>query len=266
MGDGASVVLNYAAQISAAKCLPGSYQICQTLKAYNPDIFIIARPFSDRIAFETNYDPLAAWQSVARSIPTGFDALELENEFTPPNPADWPRWVGFSIGLAALVAHDTGMQYLAFSFGPGNPDFPDWPKVIPYLEWAATHPLPDGRYHGIAVHMSPYTTFTRADMPWVNALHIAGRMDLVRDVLLANGGPDLRTWPGVVAVTEIGLSDGYSGNWSAAYSCAEVANAYKTTRAVYQQRGFPEVITWWNFGRIGMWHSDHDCAGQMFIP
>lgn len=263
MGEGASVVEQYAAGISAAKCLPGSYQICQHLKEANPDIWIIARPFTDHIATQYHFNPLLAWDAVSGAVPAGFDALELENESTPPDDRI-DAWVQFSIGLAQLVAHDTGMQYLAFSFGPGNPPYELWPRLLPYLEWVSANPLPDGRYHGIAIHAAPYATFTRPDMPWVNAPHLAGRIYLARDVLLANTGFDLATWPGLLTVTEIGLADGYSGDWDATYTCAEAADAYQTTADTYQSRGYPQVEIWWSFGAIGMWHSDAACAGVMF--
>lgn len=263
MGEGASVVLNYAAHISAAKCLPGSYQICLTLKAANPDIYIIARPFTDHLATIWNFDAGQAWKAVKGSIPAGFDALELENESTPEGKY-LNDWVQFSIKLAGLVARDTGMQYLAFSFGPGNPPFEVWLQLVPYLEWVAANPLPDGRYHGIAIHASPYATFNRPDMPWVNNAWIAGRIYLARDVLLANTSFDLATWPGMIAVTEAGLSGGYSGDWNAPYNCQEVADAYKTTQEIYTQNGYPHVFIWWNLGRISLWVSDHDCAALMF--
>jgi hypothetical protein len=262
MGEGGSAVLPYAAHISAAKCLPGAYQICLTLKSVNPDMFIIARPLTDHLALDYHYNPLLAWDAVKGAVPAGFDAVELENEFTPPD-AEWPQWVQFSMGLAHLVQRDTGMQYLAFSFGPGNPLYEKYLLLLPYLNWVATHRLPDGRYHGIAIHAAPYGTFNRPDMPWVNSLHVASRIYLARDVLLANTGFDLATWPGVMAVTEIGLSDGYSGNWDAPYTCQEATNAFSTTRAVYQAHGYPQIEIWWNFGQLG-WHSDDDCAAAMF--
>jgi DNA polymerase-3 subunit epsilon len=262
MGEGASAVEPYAAEISAAKCLPGVYQICLKLKQANPAIFIIARPLTDRIALDYHYNALLAWEAVKDAVPAGFDAIELENEVSVPD-GDWPQWVQFSITLAGLVARDTGMQYLAFSFGPGNPAYEHWADLLPYLNWVTDHPLPDGRYHGIAIHAAPYATFDRSDMPWVNSLHIAGRIYLARDVLLANTGFDLATWPGLIAVTELGLSDGYSGNWNAPYTCQEAANAYRTTRRIYQEHGYPQIEIWWNFGQLG-WHSDDACTRQMF--
>jgi hypothetical protein len=262
MGEGGSAVLPYAAHISAAKCLPGAYQICLTLKSANPDIVIIARPLTDDIALNYHYDPLLAWDAVKGTVPAGFDALELENEYTPPD-TEWPQWVQFSIGLAHLVQRDTGMQYLAFSFRPGAPAYEKYPLLLPYLNWVATHRLPDGRYHGIAIHAAPYATFNRPDMPWVNSLHVASRIYLARGVLLANTGFDLATWPGLIAVTEVGLSNGYSGNWDAPYTCQEAADAFRTTQATYQAHGYPQIEIWWNFGQLG-WHSDDACAGAMF--
>jgi hypothetical protein len=264
MGEGASVVLNYAANITAAKCLPGSFQLCQTLKAYNPDIFIIYRSFFHDCPAPAYYTRAWDWWVAIRDeMPAGADAYEFENECSPPDDL-FPQWVQFSIDMAQIVQQQRNAAVLAFSFGPGHPNTTMWPALIPYIQWVAAHPLPDGRFHGIAIHSSPYATFARADMPWVNWIYIAGRMNLARDVVLANGGPDLKSWPGQLWVTEIGLGDGYSGTWKAPYTCTEAADAYHTTLKRYAEEGMVTGITWWNFGAIQPWSSDHDCADEMF--
>ena len=266
MGEGASVVQNFAAVILAAKCLPGSYHICLAMKAVNPDMWIVARPFTDCVAKEYDYDAWMVWQSVKTSIPIGYDALELENECAPAkdNLEGWEGWSAFNIDLATIVERETGMQYLAFGFGPGWPHYYLLVYIVPYLEWVAVNPLDDGRFHGVASHAAMYAPWDRADMPWVNDPHIAGRVYMMRDVMLANYGFDLAEWPGVWAITEIGLSDGYSGNWDAEYTCEELASAYDETLAVYAEHGYPDVYLHWNYGAIGMWTSDHVCAGAMF--
>lgn len=167
--------------------------------------------------------------------------------------------------MAKIVYQERGGILLAFSFGPGTPDYQDWPLLIPYLEWVATNPTPDGRYHGIAWHAAPYAPFKRADMPWVNEPHLAGRELFVRQIILANGGPDLKPWPGQIWVTEIGLGDGYSGSWKVPYSCLEAAAAYEETLRRYGADGIIDGITWWNFGFLGGWTSDHECADEMFV-
>jgi len=82
----------------------------------------------------------------------------------------------------------------------------------------------------------------------------------VRDVLLANTGIDIGKLQFAVVFTELGVTDGYSGNWGATYSCAEKASAYRETVARLATRG---AVAWWNLGQIARWTSDHDCLAQM---
>lgn len=259
MGEGASIVLNYAQNITAAKCLPGSFHLCQQLKAANPDIWIVARLFNDKALHDLDYDILEYWERYGHQIPEGFDAFEPENESTPQTEDQWRRWSSANIGLAKMLAQ-RGMQNMAFVFGPGWPEMHQVPYIEPYIKWVAENPLPDGRYHGIALHSAMYAPWDRPDMPWVNNEFLAGRIYMIDEQLETN----LKTWPGVIAMTEIGLSDGYSGNWNATYSCNEVCSAKTATLDRWAIEGYPHVYFHWNIGKIGIWTSDHDCSFCLF--
>lgn len=263
MGDGGYAPANFSSKISVAKCLSGSFQICLQMKEANPDMWIVARLFTDGIIVDNNYDVDKVWNIIKDQIPNGYDAFELENEHTPNQEEEWPEYVQFQIKFANKLAHEKNMQYLAFAYGPGWPYEHLVKYMLPYLRWVENNPLPDGRYHGVSSHASPYTTFTRSDMPWLNTYYISGRVYWMAD-LLSEYDFDLYAWKGVWAITELGLSDGYSGNWDATYSCQEVADAYWTTVGVYQENGLPDVLLWWSFGKIGPWHSDHDCADNIW--
>lgn len=266
-GTGAGAVVAYADKLSVVKCLDGAWWVCEAVKAANPDVRTIARTLTtdygmmDCVQDWNWYSPATWWAAIKDHLPDGYDYYEIMNEcgFPPQGAGYLATW---SIEMAKLVQRDKGGALLAFSFSPGNPGYPDWPALLPYLEWAAANPLPDGRRHGIALHASAYAPWNRADSPWVNNPHITpDRFFIyVRDVLLANTGVDIGKLSFAVVFTELGVTDGYSGNWGATYSCAEKASAYRETVARLATRG---AVAWWNLGQIARWTSDHDCLAQM---
>jgi hypothetical protein len=263
-GDGASSIAPFAFSINSAKCTDGIYNLCLQLKQINPSMKIIARTYThDCVPQNVLFDATQWWDQIKYILPNGFDYYEIENECAPPD-ALYGQWGLFSIEMAKLVQRDKNGALLAFSFGPGWPQYDLWKQLIPYIQWVAAHPLPDGRYHGMALHAAPYASFTRSDMPWVNSAHIADRMTYIRLTILGAGGPDLKTWPGEIWITEVGLSDGYSGNWDAVYNCNEVKDAYHTTDAQYKIEGMIDGFSWWNFGKVGRWTSDHACSSTIW--
>lgn len=254
MGDGASAVLNYS--FSMAKCLTGSFSICDQLKRTNPDTFLIARTLQTNYGMidcpqEWNYESPETWWSAIKShLPlSGYNAYEIQNECGPP-PKGYPYWAEWSIKMAQLVERDTDGVLLAFGFAAGNPDLPYWNALQPYIDWVTQHGKATGIWHGIALHQSVYAPWNRTDMPWVNNLYLAGRHTLI---------PQLKNWQGLVILTEAGLSDGYSGNWTAAYSCEEVRSALTYSLKQYQTQGIIDGLIWWNFGKVSRWTSDHAC-------
>lgn len=262
-GEGGSAPIQYG--IDTGKVLPGSLHLGPQLKAINPDAWIVCRLFTDSIFLDNDYDADVVWELIHRSIPDWCDAFELENEHTPGNLDQWSRWSKANIDFAARLAYYKNMQYLAYSYGPGWPEYHETIYMVEYLEWVALNPLSDGRYHGVASHAAVYAPWGRPDMPWVNSEHIAGRIYKQADYLLEHTGFDLRSWPGEWALTEIGLSDGYaSGIAGVPYTCAEAASALHYTVIVHTEGGIITAIHWWSFGEIGMWTSDHDCAALMY--
>lgn len=266
-GAGAGAVVAYADRLSVIKCLDGSWWVCESVKAANPDVHTVARTLATDYGMidcpqEWNWgDPAAWWNAIKGHLPDGYDYYEVMNECGfPPQGAEYlATW---SIEMAGLVQRDKGGALLAFSFSPGNPNYAEWPALLPYLQWAADNPLPDGRRHGIALHASAYAPWNRADSPWINNPHVTPDRFFVyaRDVILANRGVDIGELQFTVIFTELGVTDGYSGSWGASYTCAEKASAYRETVA-----RLPGAMAWWNIGQIARWTSDHDCLAQMLL-
>ena len=261
MGPGASAILAYADRVSAAKCLTGSYALCIELADHNPRLRTVARSLSTEYGLVDcpepwmYEDPAIWWSAIRDHLPAGFDYYEVQNECgVPPGADGYAKWAQWSIAIAERVAAEKNGALLAFSFATGTPELTDWIDLIPYLEWAAQHPLPDGRYHGIAFHAAPYAPWSRADSPWVNDPWLAGRHALWANVLRAHGF-DLSSSPVTVAVTEVGVTGGYSGNWAARYTPQEKAAAYRATRDAYAL-SFVDLFMWWNLGTIAQWEDD----------
>ena len=265
-GAGGASDTAFAQQVSACKDV--ETRVCPQIAAVNPDVVTVYR------ALNTDYgmrdcppdwmwsDPSQWWAGVRDRLPAGYDYYEVNNECGPP-PQGWSYWAQWSIELAQMVERDTGGAMLAFSFAPGNPDLPHWSDLAAYVAWADQHGRETGVWHGIALHQAVYASWSRTDMPWVNEPYIAGRHMLVRNIVLSAVGVDLAASRVPVVVTEGGLSDGYSGNWHAAYSCAEAADAARVTVDTLAEQGVIDAWTWWNLGAIGIWTSDHDCTGAM---
>lgn len=257
---GATDVLNYIGQYHLLKCVQ-DYTICIEAKRRDPTLIIIAR------TLVTDYgmvdgppdwgwsDPSWWWGVIKNHLPDGFDYYEVVNEVAPP-PQGWEYFAHWSVEIGKLVNRDKGGKLLAFSFGPGNPDYPIWPKLIEYLKWAAE------TGNGVAVHMAAFMMLpVPKEGTWVNSEHIANRMVYVCDMLRTSAGFDCNTV--LFFATELGLSGGYSGTWDNIWTCQQIADAYKTTSrwlAAYSPiRGF----AWWNIGEVSRWHSDHACLGLM---
>lgn len=269
-GADSGAVSSYYGRMTTLKCLDWAYQYCLEAKRQNPSIIIVARALiTDNGMIDgpntMEYDnPDVWWARIKNHLPDGYDFYEVQNEWGPPEPDNYRKWANWSIRMAQLVERDKGAAMLAFSFATGNPDYRFWPELLPYMEWVAAHgPAPNGHYHGIALHQTAFATWSRADSPWVNNEHLSGRHRLVRNYLLANTGFDFATWPGVIYMTEMGLNDGYSGNWDAVYSCAELANAYKETIRQYAADGWIDGFHWWNWDKVGKWTANSACASAM---
>lgn len=265
-GNGAGIVLQAPGDIQIAKCLNFSWDYCRQLKAANPNIFLVARTLTvDGGMFDcpepwqySNADPGVWWARVRPYLPDGFDAYEIQNECAPP-PQGWDVWAQWNIKLAQLVERDLHAPMLAYSFPPGNPDFPEWSSVVPYLKWVAAHPLSDGRYHGIATHAAAFATWTSLDAPWVSSIWIAGRHRLACAAMKASKGFDCTTWPGLWIITELGISDGYGGGKRSGFTCEQLADAYQETKRQLSLDSYIFGFNWWNLGKLSIWTSDDAC-------
>jgi hypothetical protein len=264
--NGANTLLNYCAQLATIKLFESVMHYADDFRACNPDIWILCRYWTDDIAGDTDYNAELSYQRIGGKFPDDCDGVEWENEKAPTTTRNWERWSQYSIDAAILMAERRNMQYCAFSLGPGWPAFDKVQYMVEYIRWVHDNPLPDGRYHCISSHASMYAPWSRADMPWVNEPFIAGRVYKIRDWIYATSGDhfDLYEWNGVWSITEVGLSDGYSGNWSAPYTCDELKSAYWETHDTYTQYEFPDVQHHWNFGKAGIWTDDSHCAGAIW--
>ena len=260
-GEGSRDVLNFVGKYRLMKCVE-SWDICLAAKRLDPSLIIVAR------SLVTDYgtvdcppdwmwgDPSLWWDGIKNHLPNGFDYYEVQNECGPP-PQGWPYWAEWSIKIAGMVERDKGGKLLAFSFPPGNPDYPQWPLLIDYLRFAAA------TGHGVAIHSAAFATFPipEGDV-WVNNEHVANRMEHVCIYLRNAAQFDCRTvlW----ITTETGLTDGYSGQWGGhEWSCAQEANAYQTTRDFLKKQGIVRGFAWWNVGLVGRWKSVHSCLAEM---
>ena len=202
-------------------------------------------------------DPDRWWNGIRSYLPADADYIEVVNECG----IDGATFSQFSIRLAEL-ANDDGWAILAFSFPPGNPELSEWSGLVHYLRWAGSHPLSDGRYNGVALHQSAYTNLAVRQGSWLNSPWIAGRHRLVWNFLRTLVPPyDHTQSPIPWVITEVGVTDGYSGSWTETFSCEQKAAAYRETRRQYQQDGL--WLAWWNIGSIGKWTDDSPCLELM---
>lgn len=259
-GEGAGNVLNH--DVALVKCLNGTEYICGqagTFTIYRTlitDFGMIDCPEPWMYS-----DPSVWWYGIRDHLPPGYDAYEIQNECGPP-PQGYEHWAEWSIELALRVEAEKGGILLAFSFAAGNPDYLYWEELAEYLQWVDRHGQETGIWHGVALHQAVYAPWSRPDMPWVNNEHLAGRHLRIRELLLDR--VDIQNWPGLIILTEAGLSDGYSGNWRADYTCEEAASALAYSAKRYEDEGIIDGIAWWNIGQISIWTSDHHCLRFMF--
>lgn len=264
-GEGAGVLLapDVVSRYKLLKCLDGGFALCEQAKAANPEMLTIYRTFQhDCPPLWVYTSPESWWSMIAPSLPSGADYYEIQNECDPPIEYV-ALWAEFSIQMALIIERERGAALLAFSSGPGNPDFPYWRAMWAYVDWTQSHgPAPNGLYHGIATHSSAYAPASVILEPgsWINNPYIAGREKIVCDLATANNyGVSCAglTW----ILTEAGVTDGYQGN-KQLFSCEQKAAAYKETARRKQADGVTG-FTWWSVGLIGRWTSDHDCVRQM---
>src|SRR3990167_2274800 len=238
------------------KCLNGTEHICLEAKRRNPNLTIIFRALNtcqgiaDGPQMAGWYNPSTWFGCIRGYWPEGFDWYEIINEVGPPGD-DFALIAQFSIDMARMAAAE-GKCILAFSFAPGNPEIARWSALLPYLLWANDHPCAPGKYHGIALHQSVYLppSVPLQKGEWVNSLWVAGRDWIIDGYLQLNHGFSLAQFKGPIYLTEISLTDGYSGSWDDRWSCAELALSIKETKEGLSARPWITGFNWWNFGWV----------------
>lgn len=214
----------------------GSLRDCPTLEEwYAPDIYL------SRLEDE---------------LLPGFDYYEIINECHPPDYS-----LMADLMVRAMQRYDVCL--LMFSFAPGTPDYPEWQKLLPALQYAAEHPCGEGRYHGISLHQPGYMPpdITLREGSYINNPHIAGRLDLIRQTLIQRSGYDIKEFPGPILITEMGWED-YDGV-DQVFSCDEVAAGLTYTREIYRKGGLIDGYHLWNFGQVHPWVNLSGCAAQI---
>lgn len=137
-----------------------------------------------------------------------------------------------------------------------------------YLVWADANPLPDGRYHGIALHAAGYAPAEQVPAgSWVNDPWVAGRHELVNARLLQVHGYSLKQFRGPIYVTELGWDDGYQsvGLGSLGWDCTAYGRAVARTVEVLARQGIVDGVHVWNFGSGGTtrWVDLSPCLPQI---
>lgn len=279
-GEGGSVVQNYLVvegtqRYDACKSTDDIHQVCQALKDRATQLGLPFEWTCRTYRFDRPDRPYNAedhWRKIAPALPLNCDYYEIENEHAP-EPQDYEEWINFSQDMARIIERERGAALLAFSFGPGIPDYPLWESLKRFIEWAeARGPAPNGKWHGIALHAAAYITTPIPGMDWLNSVHHTPDrvLKLARDVVLANTGYDLRATRIAWRWTELGGSDGYGGDpsWTYNWNCREVADMYQTTNAILENYaaawGMNLGFHFWSFGQIGRWTSHHNCSERIW--
>ena len=265
------LISQYAGAFQTFKCLNGTEAICLALKRQNPSVTIVFRSLhvQDGMRDCPNvaewYSPSIWWNKLRPYLPDGFDYYEVINECGAPYD-DYAQMAKFHIEVAKM-ANREGKAILAFSFPAGNPPLPAWSALLEYLKWADANPLPNGRRNGVAWHTAFYAPAGIPLRPnsWINNAWVAGRDLLIRDYLKANHNYDLAGFRGPIYVTEIGVRDGYSGDWNDTWTCGQLQQMWAATKAEYLAR-HPWITGWhyWNIGGSGTrWSNDEPCLAQL---
>jgi len=254
------------------KCLNHTEALCLEVKRRNPAVTIVYRTLhvSDGMRDCPDYNewlsPDTWYRKMKPHWPSGFDYYEVINECQAPTTQ---TMVNFSIRIAELAAQD-GHAIVAFSYYPGAPEIAEWDVLYGYLSWADRHPLPDGRYHGIALHAAGYAPADQVPPgSWINDLWVAGRHTLIDARLNLIHGYSLKQFKGPIYVTELGWDDGYQGLSTPplGWSCVQYARAVAETRRVLAAQGVVDGFHIWNFGSGGTtrWIDLYPCVTQIAL-
>lgn len=263
-------ITGYAEAFQTMKCLTHTEQLCLFAKERNPNLTLVYRTLhvSDGMRDCPRPDewhiPSIWYSKMKPHWPDGFDYYEIINECGPPSAAVMAQ---FSIEVAKLAAAN-GKAILAFSYYPGAPEISEWDALYTYLAWADANPLPDGRYHGLALHASGYAPPNQVPQgSWINDIWVAGRHTLVDARLNLVHNYSLKQFKGPIYITEYGYDDGYQSlslpplGWT----CEQYGRAITETRRVLEAQGIVDGVHIWNFGNGGggQWTDLYPCINEI---
>jgi hypothetical protein len=237
------------------KCITSTETLCLNAKAVKPSLVIIFRSLHTTQGMTDGPD-VAGWITAGKYyselrpyLVPGFDYYEYINEWNPPThqrEADW------NIEMLSLLTKD-GKCGLAFSPGPGNPEFSAWDSWVKVLRWIDTHPCSTNplRYHGIALHQSGELPADIITLPnsYIRNTYITRRHEMVRSYLLAHTGYDLALFRGPIYLTEMGWQNYTIPDQP--FSCEQVRRGVLVTEALYRSTQLVDGYALWNFGSAG---------------
>jgi hypothetical protein len=264
---GAILAPKYVGKFNLIKCLDGGAFFCQAAKAANPNILTIYRSYKHDCpppwVFST---PETWWDMIEGDIPLGFDAIEFQNECSPPIEYS-ELWADFNIEMVKIINRERGAAALTYSSGPGNPDLPFYPSMVKVVNFLKTSYAPNGIQNGIATHQSadaPAWIDLTTDNPygsWINNEWVSDREIVFCRYMKQYG----TSCDGLFfLVTESGVDDGYSGSKDV-FSCEEKAAMYQYTILRKKEIGVVDGFAWWNAGAAGSWSSVVPCLDEMLL-
>lgn len=256
---------NKAAQtapyIGIVKCLTLSGTMCETVRNNNSDAVTVFRdirsecPSIEQIYNDPDgyYDRLnALW-----SEHPNYDYYEFMNECSGLRGTDdFAALAQFSIRVAERAADD-GKCILALSSYPGSPELDEFIQLVPYFQWADTHPCGKWetgapKFHGLATHATGYCPFSTPNYPWVGWSWVAGRHRLFAEAVAQTTGYQIKdkNWPWLI--TELGFTYGQDEDENA-FTAEELRACVGETTAVLIEQGIVNGYMLWNVGKVGVW-------------
>lgn len=229
-------------------------------KAINPDGYWIHRSIFGENGAQNC--PVSEWEwyqpqlwidRFIRTWPAGADAYEYINECGTGPSAE--VFVDFNI-RAMEYMNSKGYCSLAFSFAAGVPDYPEWPALLPVLEWIDQNPCKtvNGQpvMNGVALHGSFCSKDPVPGNDWVTWRDLCDRHWLIRNHLLVMTGYDWRESPMIVAITEDGWDGGRGGtNADPAITTEFAMGTIDYSLDMYEVENLVDTIIVWNIGTGG---------------
>jgi hypothetical protein len=254
-------VAQTAPYIGIVKCLTLSGTMCETARNHNSDMVTVFRDVrSECPSREQIYtDPDGYYERLKTlwSEHPNYDYYEIMNECSGLRGADdFAALAQFSIRVAERAADD-GRCILALSSYPGSPELDEFIQLVPYFQWADTHPCGKWetgapKFHGLATHATGYCPFSTPNYPWVGWSWVAGRHILFAEAVAQTTGYQIKdkNWPWLI--TELGFTYGQDEDENA-FTAEELRACVGETTAVLIEQGIVNGYMLWNVGKVGVW-------------